>query len=66
MGKDGQEQVVSCNIYFIVRFRDHLLDLPMFSCYTDNINGMKFIMPETKCSEDLPLYEIHKGYRKEN
>ena len=62
---DAQEQrVISCDTYFIVQFREHLLDLPMISCYTDNMCGKKFIMPVSRRSDSLPLYDVHKEYEK--
>ena len=62
--EEGAKQIVSCDVYFIVQYQEKLLELPMFSCYTDGINGNKFIMPDTNSSEGLPLHEIHKGYEK--
>ena len=61
---DGQQRLVSCDVYFIVQYREELLELPMYSYFTDGINGKKFVMPEVESSASLPLHEIHKGFEK--
>ena len=59
---ESQERRITCNAYFLVHYRDHLLNLPMYSCYYDNIDGKKFELPADKRPSSLPLHEIHKGY----
>ncbi|XP_045208473.2 gamma-glutamylaminecyclotransferase C-like [Mercenaria mercenaria] len=57
---------IAAQAYFLVNFRPHLLDLPMYDSYKDMIDGKKYIKPKDR---DVPAplwwYEIHTGYEEE-
>ena len=60
--KEEQGQIIKCNAYFLVDFREYLLENPMYKCYTDNIDGKKFVAPAERRATSLPMHEVHKGY----
>lgn len=65
-----EEQNSTLNIkaqaYFLVKYRPHLLELPMLQSYADLIDGKKYFLPKDR---DIPVplwwYEVHTGYEKD-
>lgn len=54
---------IQAQAYFLVKYRPHLLELPMLQSYTDLMDGKKYFLPKDR---DVPAphwwYEVHTGY----
>lgn len=65
-GDSEKEEDVKALAYFLVNYRDNLLDLPMTDSYKDFTDGKGYFKPQGR---DVPAplwwYEVHTGYEKE-
>ena len=61
-GSKKEGQIKQCSAYFLINFREHLLDLPMHACYTDGIDGKRFAFPSGWKTSARPLHEVHKDF----
>ena len=63
--KSGSE-VLAVEAYFLVKFLDHLLELPMLRCYYDEWNGLKYVVPSQRSPGKGCRHDVHKDYFVEN
>ena len=65
-GGDSESEVLAAEAYFLVKFVDHLIDLPMLDCYFDNWNGLKYVLPSQRPPGKRCRVDVHKDYFEAN
>ena len=66
LGGNSESEVLTVEAYFLVKYVDHLIDLPMLKSYYDEWNGLKYVLPSQRPPGKRCRVDVHKDYFETN